>query len=588
MRQKEIPMFSASKCIMVCAAAALIAFAAPDWTTAGPPNKAPRPRKQLPLAERFERAIGKNPQENPLLAATIHSVDRYLQGAQDLSELDKALHARFAAAERDRKISRKTLQKLVDNWNSLPQALRNKVTPAELRNLSANKKLNTQTLRKAMDATAPKMLGLNKNLAVMPQIKAVHPSTGAGSDADGTPRLIRGKSFVIDTDRVPLDTSRLKVRFLEWNEQNGTLTDQVAATVAPALKSAAIGAGTAALMATVPANLEWGHYKVQIEISGAGPFANKTNAVRVHVPSPNFKIQPLVNVIEPAARYPGSMATIKGGPFLPTTEVVLESLDEEGVGPLILTQNGADAPLKRVDGTTMSVTVPQWVPPGHYLLTHRAKGSKIQSTGKAFTVRAPKYRVEFEKIQCVKETDGGGTDDIVVVWTPLVDYGTVALLPKSTGEYEMDNNVTKPFLTPDRLTFGSGVAVEVKKELNLQTTLIEADGDEAQEIKNVIVEIGGALASVGAVIGNPYVAAAGAVVSLVGEIYGVVAGAGYNLGTKEPKYTVADLQKATWDAKHHTVKPQGDENKVSFWDPSGDNGYKYVLHYRILREQKTP
>ena len=102
----------------------------------------PGRKRPMSSTERLTLALQKLDKENPFIPALVHAVERHLQGVTDKSEIDKALEE---SLRRHPAVSREMLQQFVNDYKQVPEQIRMRITPVQLRNLSVRQKLEMST-----------------------------------------------------------------------------------------------------------------------------------------------------------------------------------------------------------------------------------------------------------------------------------------------------------------------------------------------------------------------------------------------------------------------------------------------------------
>ena len=134
----NIYSFATLMLLMVCAIGAL----APVGNTLAAKKKNKESAK-LPMQQRLEKIAAKVPGENPILPIMMHAVERMLNGTPSEGEIDKAVRVAFA---RHPRVTREMMRQAVANYKAMPEALKRKLIPAELRNLPAVQKFDIKML----------------------------------------------------------------------------------------------------------------------------------------------------------------------------------------------------------------------------------------------------------------------------------------------------------------------------------------------------------------------------------------------------------------------------------------------------------
>jgi hypothetical protein len=402
------------------------------------PKSALRPK--LTPAQRLESLTTSVRRENPVLTAMIDAFERSLQGLPESGAIDRVVRR---ALQRHPKLDRQTLQTAVENW---------KITPIETRQkLMAARGILTRS--------------------TLPHITAVY----AVSPNPAEPaRIIPGKGMMIDSRNVPPDTTKVKVHFLELEQEKS----HIVATASPS-KAVLSASGVTTLLLTVPVNLVYGDYVVQVEVPNVG----KSNEVWVSYPRPELKFTPKITSVNPTSRYPFTKTAYQNAAAWPTLSgslftkamkaVIFEPVAAEGLGSY--RQYGiADF----VSTSQLKFEVPPTILPGKYRIAVASQNKPI-SNWVNFTVRAPLYRVKFTMITCADESDPEtGSDSIRTIWAIGADPGAL-WVKMAAGYNDFGDHVSKYYKPEHQWVYQpDGQKREVRRYLYVVTSLWEWDSDE--------------------------------------------------------------------------------------------------------------
>lgn len=551
---------------------------------------------KLPVQQRLEKVAAKVQGENLILPIMMHAVERMLNGTLSESEIDKAVRAAFA---RHPRVTREMMRQAVANYKAMPEALKRKLIPAELRNLPAVQKFDMKMLEPILRRSARTLspvsnkpdanpsldwdldyTKLPKIDVTLPWIRNVFGSPGTDnkpqSDFNGTPLLNRGKGFMMDVNNISPELAAqknlIRVQFVKTvHESLDKPTQKMVVAVSPKTVSLSPNK-VATLILDTPPRLAPGFYQVQVVTAEKG----KGNMKWVNVDAKTLRL----NGTDVAARYPGSKFMLNGQFPFADIDVILERTDEEGY-PLFLISHTAPESAKPLGNTQAEVTVPQWLMPGKYRIAYKKSDDSVMSNWVDFTVRAPLYRVQFTKIKCLDESDPevdgdepytmwGGSADPNFVWT------------KSTGQYtDFGDGVELAFKPQHQwILMPNGNNLPIRKYLAVSTTLWEWDADDAETAKQLLDAVGDAAAAIGTAIGGTYGPIIGEIVNIVFDLIGFIVelfgGEPDFLGTKTLAWTAADLQQLT-------AGKQQTNGKLDFMNSDDDGSYR--LSYIIHREQ---
>ncbi len=533
----------------------------------------PGRKRPLTSTERMTIALQRLDKENPFIPVLVHAIERHLQGATDKSEIDKALDD---ALRRHPFVNREMLQKFVNDYKQVPEPIRMRITPVQLRNLSVTRKLEISTL-----ATAVRKLSVAERPSpeiqpvIVGQLRPLTNPVITRLEPDSRRSYRAGDTVDIIGQRFAPDRSKNKVHILiDFHSEKAPLQ-----TLTPTV------ATSTGLRITLP-KLNPGQYYLRVEsLTKIGDEEKETwkrsNTIDFFIETPPPP-KPVIARISPPDQYPGRTVIVQGNNFIPgkETDLVWEPLD-------FPTPTGmAMAARATVRSTTeLSVNLPLLVLPGRYAMRVHIAGVGI-SDSFVYTVKAPKYRVIFTKLKCIDETDCEGgcgwsfglcgcSDEIVTVWVVAADE---LLWTKQTGEYgDMDDGDEKNYSANDRIVFmPDGRAGTVRAALAVATTLYEWDSGDAhaaQEFLGVVGDVANAIASA---VGYGWLGQIlDALFDVIGTIVAWLGGDPDNLGRRDLGWTALELQRRTGTARmfSDTLHFQG-----------GD--YHYQLFYEVHRVEE--
>lgn len=519
--------------------------------------------------QRLEKVALRFGSDNPLLPVLMHTMERYAKGTPAESDIDRAFRNALAAHPT---VNAQRLQAIVDRWNAVPESTRLKLVPTELRGLNVTRKLNSTEIAPAMRRYAPSPAGktyvANPGAgAKLPHIRNVLGSSASanGQDANGYPRIYPGGGFMIDAENVGGDKNKLRIHFIKPGSFGVPEKDVLAIVPTGAFLNST---GVTTITAQAMPNIEFGDYKITVEVIGVGSSDRRW----VDVTLPNKNLPAAIKTFEPASQYPGSAVTMTGSNIPDSAKLVWKPVDASDAAP-------APVPISTTGTAQADFTIPQSITPGKYFLTLVVGNTKV-SKEIAFTVRAPLYRVRFNQIKCVSATDGLGKDEIVTTW--IVDADGKAF-EKHTGVYEGFDDGLPPqnYLPSDAAVFPmkGNKGGEVRDHLTLAASLIEWDAGDAQAATEALSAIGSGAMAIGELFG-PMGAIIGTAVKLVLEFIGALVslfgGDPDPLGAEEVRWTAAQLQQKT-------AKGSFSDN-VQFANYK-DDSYHYMLNYSVTREQ---
>jgi len=537
-----------------------------------------KPQPNLTPVERFEKQVAKNPVENPLVPAIMHSIERYLEGATDRDRIDDIVQK---VLKSQTSINREMLQTAISNWKAIPERTKNMVTPRELRDLPPERKLPVEGLRAALDRLtldSPSSLTIEEDhkRKGLPYIQAVFGSSSTAAPAEGMHLLERGKTFTLEGANIPDDADKIKIHFIQPGEEDTQTAPEIVATVS-AMRATKSETSTK-VMAQMPSNIASGSYKLQVEVIGRG----KSNPMWAGISDTLGIPAPQITGISPNAVYPGGQATISGS-YLPKDAIMgWESLEDKGI-------KYANKPTQYVSGSQLKLTVPQGILPGKYRIAVVAKGSTVPSNWVNLNVLAPRYRVEFTKLKCLDESYKGinekiwGDDDIMTVCGINADPNYTWI--KGTNSYVNFSDGVEQAYKPEHQwifppTFKEPYvpkAQAIKRYLVVSTTLWEVDSSDAAAWSTALDVVGDAVTGILEALGYGVIGKiVNFVLDAIAKIINLFGGEPDWLGIKELAWTAVDLQKLT-------ANKQSVSGKLDFNNSDADGSYR--VSYTVYREQ---
>jgi len=524
----------------------------------------PGRKRPLTPTERMTIALQRLDKENPFIPVLVHAIERHLQGATDKSEIDRALEE---SLRRHPVVSRDMLQKFVNDYKQVPEPIRMRITPVQLRNLSVTRKLEISTL-----ATAVRKLSVAKQPSPLIQpviVGKLRPLTNPAItrlEPDSRRSYRAGDTIDIIGQRFAPDRSKNRVHILiDFHGEKAPLQ-----TLTPTI------ATSTGLKVTLP-KLNPGQYYLRVEsLTKIGDEEKEawkqSNTIDFFVETPPPP-KPVITRISPSDQYPGRTVIVQGRNFVPgkETHLVWDPLD---FPPPTGMPQSARATIR--SSTELSVNLPLLVLPGRYAMRVYITGVGI-SDSSVYTIKAPKYRVIFTKLKCIDETnpEWAGSDEIVTVWVVAADE---FLWTKQTGEYgDIDDGDERNYNASDRTVFmPNGSAGTVRAALAVATTLYEWDSGDAhaaQEFLGVVGDVANAIASA---VGYGWLGQIlDAVFDVIGTVVAWLGGDPDNLGRRDLGWTALELQRRTGTAKMFT-------GTLDF----RGRDYHYQLFYEVHRVEE--
>jgi nitrogen fixation-related uncharacterized protein len=561
------------------------------------PHKKAELRPRLTPLQRLDRSLAKSPRQDVLTPAVMHSIERHLQGATDLSDMDRLVRR---ALLRHPDLGREVLQRWVANWKAIPPATKAKLVPAELRSLDPARKMDMSLFRAAVGrdiSQRAKATGvdwgsarasLGAALDTTENSRRPHITDLAPADSAGVPSFRWGQTFTINGRHFSKDAGEIRIHFLRYTV-TGTGARQVARfEVVKSISPKA--SGPTSIRAEIPKpvvksgggprglavdSLRPGRYYVQVQTAGYG----KSNVVPFELEPPAQLPPPtVITGFEPASAYPGQEVIIRGTNFPTPEHLWWDSLDYEGVYYHWM-------PVQSSSATELRLTLPQDMLPGTYRLT--ANGARAWSDWKTFTVRAPLYKVTFDTLKCLDESDpeANVSDEIVTMWAIAAD-GFV--WTKKTGEYDdFDDGDERTYRSSDRVVYSpEGPAREVRNFLYIRTALYEWDYGTAEAGEAVfgfcsdLMDAMDEYLGDGAIIGMPMLipfGVVGLICELVDTIINWFGGEPDALGKIPMAWSAVQLQL-------QTANPSRSFSGVLDFNNDDDTG-SYRVRYTVSREE---
>lgn len=529
----------------------------------------PGRKRPMSSTERLTLALQKLDKENPFIPALVHAIERHLQGVTDKSEIDRALEE---SLRRHPAVSREMLQQFVNDYRQVPEQVRMRITPVQLRNLSVGQKLEMSTF-----SASVKKLSVRERptFVVRPwlpgQLRPLTNPTISRFEPDSRRSYRAGDTVDIIGQRFAPERTKNKVHILvDFHGEKAALQ-----TLTPTI------ATSSALRVILP-KLNPGQYYLRVESLTKGEEEKETwkqsNTVDFFIETPPPP-KPVITRISPSDQYPGRTVIVNGSNFIPgkETDLVWEPLDFPAPSGMAL---GARATVRST--TELSVNLPLLVLPGRYAMRVHITGVGV-SDSYTYTIKAPKYRVIFTKFRCIDETnpeslfgvDEWASDEIVTVWVVAADE---LLWTKQTDEYgDVDGNDERNYNSNDRVVFMTdGRAGTVRAALAVATTLYEWDVGDARAAQQFLGVVGDVANAIASAVGFSWLGQIlDAVFDVIGAIVAYFGGDPNNLGRREMGWTTLELLRMTGTSKMFS-------GSLDF--PGSD--YYYRVFYEVHRVEE--
>ncbi len=568
--------------ILLVSVLAVLLVVTPVLALKGDQGKPQQPAKPQQAGAKHkatvERNLGillsKKPYKDPFVPAFVHAVKRYLAGAQNVTEFDKIIQAGLRSRKN---LDRAKLQTLVTRWDALPQQFKANYFPSSMINLDVRRPIDLKELGGLMlQAGAsfkfpPRGMPIDRQrwgntIRPTPEITSVRTS-----GLDFALVLQPGREFALVGRNFSPTAAQNRIQILrERAGAVGPMYFDILNELTPGSASAT------ELRAIAPAALAPGNYCVRVVVDGIN-----SNVWRAYVVAPPVPA-PTLDTISPGSQYPGKRVVLTGSRFAADSIVALEFLERDGVS---YTRIGRPA-VRLLGATQLEFQIPQETWPGDYRLAVRNTGSSL-SLWRTFKVLAPHYRVAFEQIRCMDESDPewAGDDEVYSMFTGTTEGVS---LGKRTREISgFSDGVLKSYGASDGAAFRpDGSAEPVKAFLIISASLFEGDDSEAAavvDLTEVLSSIGGSLAGAIAIlygatalIGGAIATIAGLVILGIGALIALLTAGDDALGQQVASYAATNLQTLT--------AASGDTSNRMYFTNDDDTG-SYQITYRVVRSE---
>lgn len=547
-------------------------------------------RKTLTPTQRFERALEKSPGIDPVFPVLMHSLERYLDGATDQSAIDDIVRKHL---NRRPAITDEIVRGWIKNWRELPEETKAKFVPQELRSLSSSRKLDTEGFRKVVSQTyephpfimagglmartirgyVPKLHRLNisaaqastisifktKGIIIKPTVTQPGATISAITpiEPDGYPWIYWGEPFTIYGDGFASNKADNNIIIAS---QAGDMLGQVVPVTATQTK----------LEAVAPNLTTECEGAIFVTVTGK----SASNVVQAHF-QPSPAEAPTIDSINPGSGFPGDKVLVTGHGFGNNPRVIWESMDPTQPQTIPIYD---DVQMLQA-GTQVQMTVPEWITPGQYRVAFYSP-NQLLSLWKVFSVNPFKFRVEFQQMECLDESDPEwvGDDELVTKWVIAADN---QVWQKSTGEYSgFEDGTVQNYNAADRVVFVPGDAGGiVTNSLYISTAAWEWDEGDAQAANEILGYIGDLATAIGGFIGGVG-ATVGAIVAgilkALGKLISWLGGDPDALGVVDTVWSYTDLRQKT---KNPTKSFTGQLDFIN-----DDDTGSYRLKYVVFRE----
>jgi hypothetical protein len=565
------------------------------------------------------------PSDDPILASFLHAMERYVSGAPSASPVDNAFRQ---AIMKHPGFSKERMKTCISRWQAIPAADRLRIIPAELHQILPSHPMNMDALRQSVEraifrnpaggfhltpkrmselstliqktpapsspAPVPIQPGLKTGQTSKPQFQMMTSMTLTTAQIGSNMKFVQGVGMTMPAaaDTQPPRIDKMEPRDPDGRPyaragQNLTIHGSGFPTVPPwgpgatqvvfypkaggqaIITVSPISTTQARLIVPVPA-ISPAEYMVEIRVIYAGRVLTSNQSL-VYIGERLNTISPLLTMLQPYQTYPGRTIGMVGKQL-------------KSAWPLYASVEPADpsyppvyVPVIEQLDTAALLQLPVDIRPGRYRVRLTAGGSPFSSSHE-FTVLAPQYRIRFNSMRCIDESDPEwyGSDEIATYWFGSVD-GKV--YKKNTNTYhDFETNTVKPYEGLDSIAYTvDGTTGPVTSYLVLSTELMEMDAEDAQAASDVMgvigdfaEAIGDCFPGIGSVIGT----AIKYVLKVVAWIVNTFGGEPDYLGRHEFSWTYGDLQKQV--APGLPLK-----GKIEFYDSTYTG--RYELDYEVER-----
>jgi len=615
-------------------------------TSSRPARSSKRPAISTEL--RVRRVVNLTTRENPLIPILLDMFESALHHgrSQENTELAR-IYNEFIAE----KIPKEILQKTLDNYRSLSAPLKARITPQRFREINTsptipvNPSLNTNSPLKGTSVSALTGTLVSKNSFDLaynsaafkalrdriltqlptpsppkePTILKITPSEGKG--------YVSGQYITLQVTYPKAHSPSFKVilSLPDFFIDKLTLGEDYA-TINPKVLTQLQGDSfVARLQIKLPENFSGGSIRFSVLSSGASkPLESPRKPIlekAVFSVSPVLYDAPEITTVKPQGQLPGRRVIVEGrnigdvkildpgklsngepvttgksGKFSPILKLIPSTNEQnEVLLPVTIIKPSPVDGIGQLEFFIPKTCIPgdYWlqleigIPVGIPLFDYEFPNGK-ESLAVDFKVLAHKYKVNFNTIHCIDESDPEKalfvniSDEIVTQWEIGADGKGWF---KNTGEYdEFDDGETQSYSLKDSAVFMTDNSFgEVKATLVIVTDLYESnesDVQQAQGALNLTAEAGNAIAKVLLSAGVPTAAAiaeaAASVASALSTFIGIGGFGGFNnLGRQQLVWSAEQLQNLTDNPDRRF------SGQLNFLNSDDDGSYR--LSYTVSR-----
>lgn len=577
-------------------------------------------RPRLPVEVRTQRLAAQVQEPNPLIPLIMHTIERGLQGnaRQGVSDVDQV----FDRAMAHRNVSRETLQKIVNNYRALPEPIKSRIVAP-----IAPKPTDAINRRAAADRISKYFIDQLQKPPAPPKITGFAPPSEYGYKPGQIIKLVgAGFSATPANNKVILSwRAQIGIDQPEEEKDYATLTplkatvNELEIQLPKKFGEGGIAGVNYIRVETTKMFLAGISKKLVSAAVLFKPYTKPSQPPKILVLA-----RPEIDKISPEKQFPGRRVLIEGknigaalilkgegqGTFIDSGKTfsveLVPELNDKAVVKLpakVLVKSSSSG------NGQLEILLPKTLKPDNYWLRLVASshgldqiGSSVvknfegevfegfnfvcKSIAKQFEVSAFSYKVTFQTLHCIDESDPESTlfvndhDEIVTYWGINADGISWS---KQTGEYGgFDDGTTQSYKPDDASIFKiDGSFGEVKIGLAIATVLYEWDeGDvkAAQGALGLVQDIGNELGKVD----NPTVALIGKIVGWVAEAASLIVSW---LDDGPDHLGQRDLSWSTLDLQTQTDNPQRSfSGQLQFLN--GDDDGSYSVTYKVDRFQE--
>lgn len=495
--------------------------------------------------------LEKTSRKNPFTPIMVRLIRRYLADRRDMNRLDRAFRN---AVQEVGGIDRSVLEKISDVYMRMDSKERSSkfetialdkgdLAPITISDVKQSFQRVNPSLFKSQLEWIP---GLS-----LPQLTAIDPIQSSKGYSPGVLLTLTGNNF----------SPVAKQNGVEILAQ-GASTRSFGVVPITSTKNQ--------MQFVLPKNINSGLWRLRVLV-GANKTPSNELAFQVYVPTKPLPI-PYITSISPKSTKPGDKVYINGKNFDKHSNFV--SMKTLNVKPAwskaIFNTKVIGAGLNQLE-----MVIPKYAPPCQY--TMQVFSGLMASNKAPYTVAGYKYRVVFDEMHCIDETnpESGGADEMVTFWVVISDDTS---FHKNTSEYSGFNDGTKWSYKPsDAMVLDW---TEIKRGLSVATEFWEWDEGDIESAKKVVA-ISGKVASklIGYFWGPTAGTVAGEIMTLVVDSFGWIAKNIFGVDNDRMGRVIQ-----TWSQQKliDTLNPQKPKKYTLNFK---DHGGEYNIYFRLLSKK---